>query len=241
MFIEPETSQGRVLSARLAGQVEFLGGDGLAALVGKLERAWRVTRTTGAVQGAARDLVSSLSGTFVHVPSDPRILQAIDYIRARSSDTPSLEEVARAVHLSPSRFRHVFVEETGMPLRTYQLWRRLLRAWEFLMQGDNLVSAAHAAGFADSAHLSHVQNDVRTGTLGHANERAAERAAANAVQLFRLNDRAGQRAEEGDQIVDFMRRQLDDLPLRLFVAGSRQLTLTEQRGWCFGVMPYHVL
>src|SRR5205085_7232909 len=66
----------------------------------------------------------------------------------------SLAEVAQAAHLSPSRFRHLFVEQTGMPLRTYVLWRRLLHVWELLMEGETLSGAAHAAGFADSAHLS---------------------------------------------------------------------------------------
>jgi AraC family transcriptional regulator len=65
-----------------------------------------------------------------------------------------LADVARQANLSPGRFRHLFVEETGMPLRTYVLWRRLLRVWTLLMQGETLSRAAHAAGFADSAHLS---------------------------------------------------------------------------------------
>jgi AraC-like DNA-binding protein len=82
------------------------------------------------------------------------VLRAIDSIRGRSGDAPTLEELAQAVHLSPRRFRHLFVEETGMPLRSYQVWRRLLRVWELLMQGESLVHAAHAAGFSDSAHLS---------------------------------------------------------------------------------------
>ena len=66
----------------------------------------------------------------------------------------SLPEVAKAANLSPERFRHLFVEETGMPLRTYVLWRRLLHVWTLLMSGETLSAAAHAAGFADSAHLS---------------------------------------------------------------------------------------
>jgi AraC-like DNA-binding protein len=41
-----------------------------------------------------------------------------------------------------------------MPLRTYVLWRRLLQVWTLLMQGQSLSQAAHAVGFADSAHLS---------------------------------------------------------------------------------------
>jgi AraC-like DNA-binding protein len=39
-------------------------------------------------------------------------------------------------------------------LRPYVLWRRFLRVWELLMGGASLTSAAHAAGFADAAHLT---------------------------------------------------------------------------------------
>jgi len=39
-------------------------------------------------------------------------------------------------------------------MRPYVLWRRLLQVWTLLMRGETLAGAAHAAGFADSAHLS---------------------------------------------------------------------------------------
>ncbi|MDP3230261.1 MAG: helix-turn-helix transcriptional regulator [Acidovorax sp.] len=78
----------------------------------------------------------------------------MEYLRQRVDQAVTLPEVARVANLSPGRFRHLFVEETGMPLRTYVLWRRLLHVWTLLMQGETLSTAAHAAGFADSAHLS---------------------------------------------------------------------------------------
>jgi hypothetical protein len=91
------------------------------------------------------------------------------------------------VRLSPNRFRHLFVEETGMPLRTCQLGRRLLHAWEFLVRGESLAGAAHASRLrglgAPHAHLPH---HVRARALGDADERAAERAdARHAVKPVR--------------------------------------------------------
>ena len=56
--------------------------------------------------------------------------------------------------LSPSRFRHLFIEETGMALRPYILWRRFLKVWDLIMGGASVSDAAHGAGFADAAHLT---------------------------------------------------------------------------------------
>lgn len=154
IFVEPETVEGRALSARLGGRMELLEPQELAEPVAWLEQAWRHQRQADAVREAAQGLVSRLARTPPHRPSDPRVLQAIEHLRSHADEAPALDELARLVHLSPSRFRHLFVAETGMPLRTYQVWRRLLRVWDFLMQGQSLAGAAHAAGFADSAHLS---------------------------------------------------------------------------------------
>lgn len=47
----------------------------------------------------------------------------------------------------------VVVRDVGLPIRTFQLWRRLLAAVAALARLD-ATSAAHAAGFADLAHFS---------------------------------------------------------------------------------------
>ena len=86
--------------------------------------------------------------------ADERILRAVAHIRAHLDAPLTLDDVAEVACLSPSRFRHLFVEQTGMALRPYILWRRFLRVWELLTAGASLSAAAHSAGFADAAHLS---------------------------------------------------------------------------------------
>jgi AraC-like DNA-binding protein len=88
------------------------------------------------------------------VVSDERILRAISYIRSHLDAPLTLDTVAAEAFLSPSRFRHLFVEQTGMALRPYILWRRFLRVWDLLAEGESLSTAAHRAGFADAAHLT---------------------------------------------------------------------------------------
>ena len=76
------------------------------------------------------------------------------YVNEHLSAPLTLKQVAGVAYLSPSRFRHLFAEQTGMGLRQYVLWRRFVSVWEHRMNGASLSTAAHAAGFADSAHLT---------------------------------------------------------------------------------------
>lgn len=71
-----------------------------------------------------------------------------------AAGTVTVRDVASLVGLSPSRLSHVFVQDTGLPLRTYVRWARLQLAAERLSLGDSITVAAHTAGFADSAHFS---------------------------------------------------------------------------------------
>jgi len=156
VFVEPETREGRALTERwLRGGIAHIPESVLAEAGPPLFSAWRDRRDADAVRGAARGVVAALTRGVDPVElSDERILRAVAYIRAHLDAPLTLEEVAAEACLSPSRFRHLFVEQTGMALRPYILWRRFLRVWELLMNGATLSSAAHAAGFADAAHLT---------------------------------------------------------------------------------------
>lgn len=156
LFVEPETREGRTLAERyLEGGIASLPDHVFDALVPPLFQAWRDERSADVVSACAQQLIRGLTGG--EPPSevsDERILRAIAYIQAHVGQSITLEHVAAEACLSPSRFRHLFVEQTGVGLRPYVLWRRLLRVWELLAGGASLSAAAHAAGFADAAHLS---------------------------------------------------------------------------------------
>ncbi|WP_309644183.1 helix-turn-helix domain-containing protein [Phenylobacterium sp.] len=65
-----------------------------------------------------------------------------------------IQGAADAAGLSTERYRHVFVADMGLPFRRYVLWRRLMRAFTAMAAGEAATSAAHTAGFADSAHMA---------------------------------------------------------------------------------------
>jgi AraC-like DNA-binding protein len=65
-----------------------------------------------------------------------------------------LIELARRVHLSPERLRHLIVEETRVPLREHRLLQKTTSALEHAFSGASLTTAAAAAGFSDQAHLT---------------------------------------------------------------------------------------
>jgi AraC family transcriptional regulator len=156
LFVEPETREGRALAERfqLSG-ISALPADAVADVAPALFAAWREQKSVSAITAAAQRVVQQLTGGLEpSVVSDERILRAVAYIKSHLDAPLTLGDVAAEACLSPSRFRHLFVEETGMALRPYILWRRFLRVWDLLMAGESLSSAAHSAGFADAAHLT---------------------------------------------------------------------------------------
>lgn len=99
---------------------------------------------------------------------DPRLQTVLVALRASMHGRQYL---ARLVHLSPTRFSHWFVEQTGLPLRSYRKWSRLVAALQHIAAGRSLTEAAHAAGFADAAHFSRTFRNLfgldPTSALGH--------------------------------------------------------------------------
>ncbi len=87
--------------------------------------------------------------------TDPRIISTVEFIKndlARGQLSADL--LAENIHLSTSRFCHLFKEQIGIPVRRYILWCRIQGAAKELIKGSNFTKAAHAAGFSDSAHFS---------------------------------------------------------------------------------------
>lgn len=113
-------------------------------------------RAAAGDRSAAEAFVAGLLHAAAEPPSppDPLVQQARALVARRLGGTIRLQSLAAELHRSPSRLAHRFRAATGVPLRRYVLWSRLRAAAEAAMRGATLTDAAHAAGFADSAHLS---------------------------------------------------------------------------------------
>lgn len=156
MLLEPETVGGRSLTERhLLDGIASLDDARVREAAAELFEIWLSRADEDVLIQAAQRVVQQLTGADAPTEvTDKRILKAIEYINANLAGAITLEAVARAVFLSPGRFRHLFVEQTGMGLRPYVLWRRFLRAWGILASGASVATAAHGAGFADQAHFA---------------------------------------------------------------------------------------
>lgn len=156
LFVEPETREGRILTERyLRDGIANVDRKPVANVVLELRDAVIERRGREAIIELGRRIVQSLTQHSEPLAaSDERILRAVKYVNDHLSAPLTLKQVAGVACLSPSRFRHLFAEQTGMGLRQYILWRRFVSVWEHRMNGASLSTAAHAAGFADSAHLA---------------------------------------------------------------------------------------
>jgi AraC-like DNA-binding protein len=154
VFVDPESEAGQSMRAAIAGAVRALDARERDALVegvtpmeimGPDGAAW-TSRVVAALGG---DQVLSRRAVHPRVRKLLRLLQAMP----PRGDT-SLEALAHEAGLSPGRLMHVFTESIGVPLRPYLAWLRLQRAAAAVVAGRPLGEAAHAAGFADAAHMS---------------------------------------------------------------------------------------
>ncbi|MCE9658775.1 MAG: AraC family transcriptional regulator [Burkholderiales bacterium] len=156
IFVEPETIEGRALALRFAGaDIAPLPESDRAAMARMLMTAWDAAVDDGVMIATARAAVATLARRTVAAAAvDGRIAKALELIRTRISGPIRLADAAEAAALSPNRFRHLFVQETGAAFRAYVLWSRLNVAIACSMAGGSWTAAAHEAGFADSAHLT---------------------------------------------------------------------------------------
>ncbi|HLD64759.1 MAG TPA: AraC family transcriptional regulator [Pseudomonas sp.] len=88
-------------------------------------------------------------------PLNPRVAKAIALIDQQPLNSLTLEYLASQLHLSPSRLRHLFKEETGSSIRQFSRENAVRRAIALWTQGRSLTDVAHETGLYDVAHLHH--------------------------------------------------------------------------------------
>jgi len=156
LFSEPETAVGRVLMDLTAGMpITRLTRGQAQPLAQALFAAFESRQAESTMQAASEAVLRQLACCAPQLCAvEPRIARVLDALRRRVADPPTLAQAAALVHLSPGRFRHLFVEQTGTSFRAYLVWLRLHEALAAYNDGSNWTGAAHRAGFADSPHLS---------------------------------------------------------------------------------------
>jgi len=155
VFVDPESTEGIWLGASLEAGITAVPAPRVAACTGELRR-FREQPLEGMEVGALiRHCVSALSaGAPPARRLDPRVTKVLRQIQRSDDLRVSLESAAATAFLSPSRFAHLFKQQLGLPFRRYLLWRKLTRAMLVIGREGTATAAAHAADFADAAHLT---------------------------------------------------------------------------------------
>lgn len=86
---------------------------------------------------------------------DRRIGEVLARIRLGPNQPHSAEECAALIHVSVSRFLHLFKAEVGVAFRSFRTWQRARSVLYLVTQTANLTTIALDVGYPDSTHFSH--------------------------------------------------------------------------------------
>lgn len=156
IFVEPNSTPGAALRKRFDGfKVALLGNAEAEASVSGLRERFLAEAPDEQLVGHAKGAICRIAGDPLSAPrSDARITAALDWMRRHLASPMRIADVAKAVHLSPGRFRHLFVAQTGTSFRAWLLWARAEAAIAAATRGASWTNAAQDAGFADAAHFT---------------------------------------------------------------------------------------
>jgi AraC-like DNA-binding protein len=151
VFVDPESSEGAWLSASLQQAITNVPDTQLDAVMPE----FRALANEQDVVARIRRGIHGLRPGLAPKPRlDSRVTKVLDSIRASDDLRISLDQAAGMAFLSPTRFAHLFKDQVGLPFSRYMLWRKLTRAMVAIGSEETIAAAAHAADFADAAHLT---------------------------------------------------------------------------------------
>src|SRR4051812_47481965 len=155
VFVEPESVEGVWLRNSLRDDISIVPAARLAGCSEDLQLFFDDPLSSAGIGALIRDCVQVLcTGLPPRRRLDDRVTRVLAAIRGSDELRISIDDAAAMAYLSPSRFAHLFKQQVGLPFRRYILWRKLIRAVLAVGRERTIAAAAHAADFADAAHLT---------------------------------------------------------------------------------------
>ena len=155
LFVDPDSSEGAWLRATFKREITLVPDARIETCIGELRTFVERPLEGMAIGPLIRHCALNMCAGVPPVRRlDERVTRVLGTIRDSEDLRLSLEDAAAIIHLSPSRFAHLFKQQVGLPFRRYILWRKLARAVLSVGRERTLSAAAHTAGFADAAHLT---------------------------------------------------------------------------------------
>lgn len=155
VFVDPESSEGAWLSLSLRQDVTFVPDARLDAIVPSLRGFAEQPDESADIAPLVRQCIQGLRPGLAPLRRfDARVTTVLDAIRGSDDLRMSLDQAASKACLSSTRFAHLFKDQVGLPFSRYMLWRKLTRAMVAIASEETIAAAAHAADFADAAHLT---------------------------------------------------------------------------------------
>ncbi|MFI9408138.1 helix-turn-helix domain-containing protein [Nocardia sp. NPDC052316] len=152
VFLDPDSAAGRAATHR-ADTVGWSGGPALS-----------LPDQDAPIAAAVTELMTILAPDSTTVPDavrHPAVTAALHCLPVLvAAGTVRTADLAARLGISASRLTHLFTAQVGLPLRRYVLWLRLVLVRDAVADGADLTSAAHSAGFADSAHLTRTCREI---------------------------------------------------------------------------------
>ena len=155
VFVDPESSEGAWLSTSLRQDITVVPDARLDSIEPELRTFAAQPDDTADLAALVRRCIHGLRpGLAPTRRFDSRVTTVLDAIRASDDLRMSLDQAADKACLSSTRFAHLFRDQVGLPFSRYMLWRKLTRAMVAIASEGTIAAAAHAADFADAAHLT---------------------------------------------------------------------------------------
>jgi AraC-like DNA-binding protein len=161
LLIEPETVEPTALaalSAKISGQESSQessrGSSDIAQRILAAYETLRRQQRRGGFTTAEFDRLV-LGEELPDRNIDARIRRAALSLNDFSGSKMTAADCAASVNLSPSRFLHLFKEQTGVSFRAFRAWKRARHLLHFVNEDINLAHLAQDIGYPDSTHFSH--------------------------------------------------------------------------------------